>query len=87
MIELPTPEQLAEVGDDELQTLAVAWRGRALRGEKDANGVAHALEVEVRRRARASQLQALPPETPPQAQRPWWRFWQSGHGDSPRSDP
>ncbi|MEJ8859876.1 hypothetical protein WKW79_35375 [Variovorax robiniae] len=74
MNQLPTPEQLAVVEDDELHVLATSWRKRALHGDKEANGIAHALEVEQRRRARTSQLQQLTPE-PAAATRPWWRFW------------
>lgn len=77
MNQLPTLEQLAAVGDDELHALAVAWRKRALHGERDANGLAHALEAEQRRRARTSQFQQLTPESPTAA-RPWWRFWPEG---------
>jgi hypothetical protein len=36
--------------DDELIAQARAWRQRALRGERDARGIAHELEREVRRR-------------------------------------
>ncbi|MDM0014454.1 hypothetical protein QTH87_18580 [Variovorax sp. J22P168] len=71
---VPTPEQLAHIDDDELVRLAVSWRAQAGRGDREAFGVAHALEVECRRRLRTSQLQQLPPEAPAPA-RPWWKFW------------
>lgn len=48
-----TPTDLclaSELNDEALQASAKAWRARALRGERDANGRAHELEVEVRRR-------------------------------------
>ncbi|MDM0019288.1 hypothetical protein [Variovorax saccharolyticus] len=77
---VPTPQQLADIDDEELLRLAVSWRAQASRGDREAFGIAHALEVECRRRLRASQLHQLPPETPPAA-RPWWKFW-SGKTDS-----
>jgi hypothetical protein len=86
---LPTPAELAEIESEELDALAVAWRTRALHGDKGANGIAHALEVEQRRRTRASQLQQLPVQ-PAAGPRPWWRFWQDrtdsrGGEDDPMS--
>jgi hypothetical protein len=74
MTAIPTPSQLAQLDDEELAQLATNWRTRAGYGHRDAFGVAHALEVEQRRRLRQSQLQQLPPE--PLATRPWWKFWQ-----------
>ena len=47
--------------DEELMTLAREWRQRALRGEKDARGVAHELERAVRHRFGSSQNEALRP--------------------------
>jgi hypothetical protein len=70
------PAQLADIDDEELERLCATWRAQARRGERRAFGVAHALEVERRRRTRDSQLQSLPPElTMPAQQRPWWKFW------------
>jgi len=66
--------QLGHVDDDELARLAASWRAQALRGDKEAYGIAHALEVERRRRLRASQMAALPEATRP-AVRAWWKFW------------
>lgn len=71
---VPTSDQLAHIDDEELVRLAVSWRTQASRGDREAFGVAHALEVECRRRLRTSQLQQLPIEAPPPA-RPWWKFW------------
>lgn len=69
------PAQLADIEDEELARLCATWRTQALRGERRAFGIAHALEVERRRRTRDSQLQALPPElTMPAQQRPWWKL-------------
>jgi hypothetical protein len=73
---VPTPAQLADIDDDQLVRLAVSWRAQAARGDREAFGIAHALEVECRQRLRASQLQQLPPEPLPAA-RPWWKFWGS----------
>jgi hypothetical protein len=75
MTAVPTPADLATLDDEQLEALAVAWRTRALQGDKSANGMAHALEVERRRRLRESQfaeLDALPPEGASQS---WWQFW------------
>ncbi|MDM0108497.1 hypothetical protein QTH97_26350 [Variovorax sp. J22R24] len=67
-------QQLAHLDDEEVARLAAMWRARALRGDREANGIAHAFEVERRRRTRASYLAQLPPE-PPERPRPWWKFW------------
>jgi len=86
MTAIPTPSQLARIDDEELGRLAQSWRARAGHGDRDAFGVAHALEVEWRRRLRASQLDQLPAE--PAAPRPWWKFWQmppSGSSGGPMS--
>lgn len=84
MAAIPTPSQLAPLDDEELAQLAVSWRAQAGRGDREAFGIAHALEVEQRRRTRESQLQQLPPEQPP-LPRPWWKFWQSGDDRNPTS--
>ena len=84
---MPTPRlppQLGHIDDDELERLAVIWRAQALRGDREAFGIAHALEVERRRRQRASQLASLPPEPVPE--RRWWQFWRTstrGEADPP----
>lgn len=80
MTAIPTPSQLAQIDDEELAQLAMSWRSRAGYGDRDAFGVAHALEVERRRRLRESQLHQLPAE--PVAPRPWWKFWQMPPSDS-----
>lgn len=71
---VPTSPQLSHLDDEALERLAVAWRAQALRGDREANGIAHALEVERRRRLRASQLAQLPLE-PVTTPRPWWKLW------------
>jgi hypothetical protein len=86
MTSVPTPPQLAHIDDEELERLAVSWRAQAARGDREAFGIAHALEVERRRRLRASQLQQLPPEAP-SAPRRWWKFWQSSESGGPMSAP
>ena len=69
---------LADITDERLEVLAREWRARAARGEKDAYGIAHSLEVEVRSRSRASQRAALTYTTPsPGSPRRWWQFWRS----------
>jgi hypothetical protein len=72
---IPTPNELVCLDDDELERLAVICRARAGHGQREAFDIAHALEVEWRRRLRISQLQQLPPE--PEPERPWWRFWRA----------
>lgn len=42
--------EISEIHDDELMEQARQWRLKALRGDKDARGIAHELECEVRRR-------------------------------------
>jgi len=64
------------VSDTDLGQLAHHWRARALRGEREAFGVAQALEVEQRRRLRDSfYVELEPSKTAFQTSRPWWRFW------------
>jgi hypothetical protein len=71
-----TPAHLAHVNDEELERLAVSWRAQALRGDREAYGIAHALEVEQRRRLRPSQMAQLSPQRV-STQRPWWKFWRA----------
>lgn len=69
--------------DAELGALAREWRLRAGRGDREAFGIAHALERELRDRTRASQYQPI--EVAPSAggSRPWWSFWRTNRrGDS-----
>lgn len=52
---------IVELSDDNLLARAKEWRLKALRGDKDARGIAHELEREVRRRFPPNvALQALP---------------------------
>lgn len=72
----PSIPQLDHVADEELQHLASGWRTRALRGDREANGIAHAYEVEQRRRQRVSQSQRQSlPAAPVATPRAWWKFW------------
>ncbi|HSV58664.1 MAG TPA: hypothetical protein VLJ19_07190 [Variovorax sp.] len=76
MFAVPTPQQLALLHDDELVRLAALWRAQAARGMRPAIGVAHALEVECRRRTRESRgatWQAAQGEQMQARQRPWWK--------------
>lgn len=75
--DMTTPRAIPHLGhvdDEQLERLAVSWRAQALRGDREAYGIAHALEVERRRRLRDSQMAQLPPE-PAARPRPWWKFW------------
>jgi len=71
----PTQSQIASLDDERLAQLAADWRDQALRGDQRAFGVAHAFEVERRRRLRQSQLQQLEPLAPVALRKPWWKFW------------
>jgi len=75
MTTLPTPSQLASLDDERLEQLATGWRAQALRGDRGAFGIAHAFEVERRRRLRESELQQLEPLEPVAPPKPWWRLW------------
>jgi hypothetical protein len=77
MSAVPSHEELASLDEEELIAYAQGWRARASRGDKSAYGVAHALEVELRRRQRTSQLQELAMK-PPEPPRPWWKRWVAG---------
>ena len=61
-----------------------SWRAQALRGDRRAFGVAHAFEVERRRRLRESQLQQLDRLEPMAPRSPWWKFWQPSPSDPAR---
>ena len=80
---VPTSAQLDDLDDAGLKRLAVFWRAHALRGDREAHGIAHALEVAYRKRVRGSQLAQLPPE-PVATPRPWWKFW-AAYTPRPRS--
>ena len=75
MTPVPTASQIASLDDERLEQLAADWRTQALRGDRRAFGVAHAFEVERRRRLRESQLLALDPLDPVAPRKAWWKFW------------
>ncbi|WP_093381826.1 hypothetical protein [Variovorax sp. OV329] len=77
------PPALAHIDDTELERLAAAWRAQALRGNREAFGIAHALEVEQRRRQRPRQMAALA-QDPPRPVRRWWQFWRPSSPDAER---
>jgi hypothetical protein len=77
MSAIPSNEELASLDEEALVAHAMEWRARASRGDKSAYGVAHALEVELRRRVRTSLMQQLAEEPPP-PRRPWWKRWVAG---------
>jgi hypothetical protein len=66
------PESLS---DEELAQNALEWRRRALGGEHAANGLAHELEREMRRRAGALSTLGAALREPAVRRKPWWRFW------------
>ena len=71
--------EITELNDDDLTRYAREWRQRSLRGDKQARGIAHALETELRRRGQASAPAPFELDTRPvPLRRPtkaWWRFW------------
>jgi hypothetical protein len=65
---------LEHLSNDELAALATQWRSRALHGDASANGRAHELERELRRRSGVHATVEAPLE--PLARRArWWFFW------------
>ncbi|WP_454906553.1 hypothetical protein [Variovorax gossypii] len=73
--------ELTDLDEASLAAHAAEWRRRALRGEKKARGIAHALETEMRRRSGDTiapqntddlDTRPLALRQPP---RPWWKFW------------
>ncbi|WP_371436657.1 hypothetical protein [Polaromonas sp.] len=77
---------LHDYDDEQLAELARQWRQRAAYGNREAYGIAHALERELRARTRVSQFQAIEPARPPASPPPWWAFWRSGRAEG-ESDP
>lgn len=54
------------------------WRRRALHGDKDARGLAHAMEAEIRRRVGSPKTSFGTLDKRPLAARstqPWWCIW------------
>ena len=80
MMDLPTSESILDLDDQQLAGMAANWRARASYGDRAAFGAAHVLEVERRRRLRATDLQSSRPQALreprlPRPKAPWWRFW------------
>jgi hypothetical protein len=70
-------DAVAQLADDELERLAMHWRLQALRGERNAFGMAHMLEVEQRHRrpVRAAVTQPLPRPMAVSVAHSKWKFW------------
>ena len=73
---------LEDLSDEEVLALARHWRGEALRGDKNARGLAHEYEVEHRRRSGgvraepvALKVSAPLGEIPAKTN---WRLWKKG---------
>ena len=66
------PDQLS---DEDLAREAFEWRRRALGGDQAANGVAHELEREMRRRVGALSTLGAALRAPAVRSKPWWQFW------------
>ena len=66
---------IARLPDEELVDLVVSWRLRARRGDKEAFGPAHALEVEHRRRQSTPSVVVNPAFRTIVTTRPWWKVW------------
>ena len=64
---------IALLSDEELIHLAVSWRLRARRGDREAFGLAHALEVEQRQRHAPPCVVVSPALRTLVATRPWWK--------------
>jgi len=70
----PSLQQLALLNDDELHDLAALWRKQASRGVRSAFGMAHALEVESRRRDRERSLAVEPAHAAQAFAGTWWTW-------------
>ena len=66
---------IEELPDDALAVQAAEWRRRALHGEDNANGRAHLLERELRRRSGALSTLSADLRAPAERHAPWWAFW------------
>lgn len=70
-----------ELPDEALNTMAMAWRKKALEGDLHARGIAHELETELRRRAGAPftdyDTLDLRPLEARRVRRRWWTFWRA----------
>ena len=64
---------IALLPDEEFVDLTVSWRLRARRGDRQAFGAAHALEVEQRRRHSPPSVVVNPALRTLVTTRPWWK--------------
>lgn len=77
-------DDFSNFSDEDLERVTREWRGRADRGERDAFGIAHDCEVEMRRRQRAAEKASAPPTTlEPLRRQPWWKFWRGAEQRPP----
>jgi hypothetical protein len=70
---IPTALQLGQIEDITLEERALESRVRAARGELDAFGLAHVLEVELRQRLRARIAVQQPVSIARSKPRAWWK--------------
>jgi hypothetical protein len=70
---IPTVLQLGQIDDSALKARALESRMRAARGDVDAFGLAHVLEVEQRQRSRARILIQQPLSITHAKPRAWWK--------------
>ena len=70
-----SPSEFENLSNDQLAALATQWRTRALHGERDANGRAHELERELRRRSGAQSTLGADLHAKDKGAGPWWAFW------------
>jgi hypothetical protein len=75
-------DDFGSFSDADLERVTKEWRVKAARGERDAFGIAHECEVELRRRERLRD-EALPDSVALEEAskskatgRSWWKFWQ-----------
>lgn len=76
-------DDFATFSDEDLVRVTREWRAKADRGDRDAFGVAHDCEVEMRRREKASESFIRSPDgsseiTSGKKPTPWWKFWTRG---------
>ena len=70
-----SPSEFEYLSNDQLAALAAQWRARALHGEREANGRAHELERELRRRNGAASTLGAVLRDARRIESPWWAFW------------
>ncbi len=70
-------DEFNQFSDEDLARVTREWRAKADRGEREAFGIAHECEVELRRRRRSNEAVSSAPvkTTVPAPPQPWWKFW------------